>query len=426
MNEVKETLILLPDNHPFLGMSLASYSMMNGITVVHEWKFEDKNMEHLTDLFKIPLGNVHRQDDSSFEEWPCTIAEIRDTNTTMVCSKFMTGSQKTAKYYAFSFFIRYDRMKKNPELQEILTNRVVDCAAICKQTLLQPGRPFLWITPKITQILTELCFILDCKAVDRPIGKLDGNVEFYSAALTAHLCSEMTTVIEHDGSQASTDLYNFLAQFLLPYQRELSSIEPHACAAPGLFLQCVVPQKDLPLENLMEFQRPWTWIQPSKKAIMRSPDIETQLSVFVSYRRFSYLTMDLTDEDRHAQIQKMVKKYRMHLTWEPLSAQWCTDAIKVIAAVPNHIKKVICEQKVGELVNMAIALVEAIDSLLSVSEAAFIQPDQKTELSKELGIRKDDDEMRMIVSVAQIFDKRIYRRVQGGRKEMVMKMIHTL
>ena len=251
------------------------------------------------------------------------------------------------------------------------------------------------------------------------------DLEFYTYVLNSHLETQMTTIIEvkDAGGKEYLNLFNFLAHFLLPYQRQLSSDKVHDMIIPGFFLQVVGPQtnKVFPYEKLLRFNRPWTYIVLSEKKIIKSQNIDSHLSSFHEYRNNIMLNPKITQKESESSIIKLQRTYRKET---PLKTKLFSNFISDLQKLPIRMRSIACQQKLGEMINKAIALMEAVTQLISETGASFVSPKPAKDICSKIGISLE--ETKIIVSIAQLFDSKMYRRMYSEREEVLMQMVVTI
>ncbi|OHT08458.1 hypothetical protein TRFO_23064 [Tritrichomonas foetus] len=431
--DINHTQIRLDTDHPFYSASVASYDMKSGIHIVYSWDFEtEKTIINECEFFKVPLLNVHhRQKEQLMKQYPTTIVNNESLNTSMISVLFRHQLLKNIIFYSFAFFIRYDKLSRindNCNVNDLLTSRAIELTSRI-QFYIVNDLPLLSLTPKIQKVTDEVAGIINSGLLSTyPNTSIFNNaysnssdIQFLSIALTAHLESQMTTVIEIDEKKNcdNSPLFAFLSLFLLPSQKQLSSSKIRSNPIPGLFLQCVSPRSLLPIEILLKFNRPWTWIRVNKKQIFKSRDIETHKAAYNLYRDSVVLKPDIKDEEIKARTQRCKKKDECYE--EIKGTEWTLLTIKLLLKIPNHMIRTIANQKLNELLQKAVSLINATDYYLSKIEGCFLQPNQVKEVCNSLNISEEEKEL--IIPLANIFDKQICNRLCTLREEVLKQMV---
>ncbi|KAH0791396.1 hypothetical protein GPJ56_004611 [Histomonas meleagridis] len=273
----------------------------------------------------------------------------------------------------------------------------------------------------LSKIFSECKTIVNC---DVKPGKLilPNSIDemFYNKCLTSHLQTQMTTIIETPNLEASLSLYSFLSHFLLPEQQSLSDPTPHHTVIPGLFLQCVTPQP-LPHQKLFQFKRPWTWVNVSQKEVHQYPNIDTQKQIFNEYTTNVLFSDDSESPEAKQLIAKLTRLYQK---FEVFPTQWSRKTIDMISSRRSFAER-ICEERMLEMVNMSILLVNMIDETLANGKLKYLQTNQINSIMKLLELN-DKMELRMVCAVAELFQNGSYSKVFAGRNQAIRQMMNSI
>jgi len=181
-------------------------------------------------------------------------------------STFTSKNGNSLTYYSFILIFSSSKIIDSQYIYSEIEDQTSYCAKLCHYCF-QNSKDLFLITPNIRAALENLIF-----CISFPITKslsvfslpsdLSSSSEqnFYATALSSHLQTQMTTIIEIEKNNDYLPLFAFLSKFLLPQQLALSSAEPHPLPVPGLFLQVTTTRPTVPFDTLMQFKRPWTWI----------------------------------------------------------------------------------------------------------------------------------------------------------------------
>lgn len=323
-------------NKALSGIFIGSFDLLTGIRLCHQKQFKELTEQQIDDIIKISLSNVHRQEQKYFENFSISTIEIECYQLIITNAVFNISITKNKyAYYSVGLIFDSKEIRKNEHLTEMFIFWTKILAYNVKNILLQSNSKqevtnidYSSLDDLIERISDE-CSTLTQSQIDNLLSfdiikPFDQN--FYATALTSHLQTQMTTVIElpsfddndvqnnsissnsnklqvqqnptktksnpknsktqtpkstsiKDSESIITfqsttskfnDLFCFLAHFTLPSQLELSSLEVKSYPTPGLFLQCVCSQKVAPEEFLSISPRPTTWIRLQNMKIYRT------------------------------------------------------------------------------------------------------------------------------------------------------------
>ena len=411
------------DDHPFYAVTIGTYTIRNGIKTKIIWTF-NRPLPNIEELNKIPLGTVHRQADSVFKEYPSSRIDLDSLNLSMFCTTFLYLNKTDHSYYCLCLYLN-SSISKTPQFNDLIFNRLQAVSHTILFTIKNEGQ-LNSLTNKIRSLTYDCMNIIEAGIHKSLFIRLppSNDHSFFSLALTSHIETMMTTIIEISEGIDHMPLFDFLAQFLLPYQAQLSQNDISNQPIPGLYLQVVQQHASFPLEIMMQFERPWTWIRMSKKQVFQSPDYTSQGIAYKDYRTNILLSPDIVNDNEEVRLRFTLLKKNYIIT-NPEISEWSSKIVKKLDSISPELRVLFIQQKLNELIRRSITLNNMMDHLLSSSNVNFLQGDQLTALGKALNI-KGKDEMKIAVAIASIFDPKAYSRAYGGRREVFSRMIVML
>lgn len=414
---LRHVILNFPDDHPFLGMGIASYDMLKGIEKQFEWDFlPSKGQVPQSNLYKIVLGNVHRQQENAMNEIIPVSLDIPQHGCYLFCSIFGIKINEKTVFYIYGFFLQHDRVRQNLDIISILLKKAIDGASKIKATLLEK-QPIHEATHYIQRLASEINAIMKLKIpYNLPFIPIASNDQiFYANALFSHLVTQMVTIIEANSFEEAFPLFSFLSKFLLKSQYSLSSCNINEEPLPDLHLQIVKEKENIPMIRMLNFKRSWTWIRLKSRVIYESPDITSQKRYFEIYRNF--------DPNDMSESGKRMKKYLETYNLRPITRSfWGASIVSKICNSLPTVSTYICERTMNTLVIKGILLVDYVKSL---GEIAFLQNAQIEEAKERLEI-ESDELFYVIVSIADLIDNSIHLKVFAGKKAMVMSMMASI
>lgn len=423
---VDRVKIIINENHPWYAIAVGSYDIRSGIKVPIIWSFvEPKKFTNVEDLFKITLGNVHRQANQYFTTFPCERIDIKDKNLVMFTSSYLIPQQNRMNCQSLAFFLRGDMVMRNPYINAIIYDQVQPLAMKIKK-LIQSDENLLQITDIIREVSITIQQILKAGIISFPITNLISNYDtaFLTKALSSHLQTQMTTIIEASDFDECSLVFSLISNFLLPEQLKLSSDLINEEPIPGLFLQIVSPQNNtqLPYNILLQFSRPWTWINMHKMQIWQSPNLVDHHQHFVKYRDSIKNIPEMTENQKKQTFSRIVRSYSRY---EPSITSWSVDIIKHIIRLPKSFVRQYCEQKLAELVHKSVILIELVEDIMIDGKVKFLGVEHKAQISQLLNISGKDD-LASLASLANVIDSSIFKKVYNGRNEVFKQMLVTV
>jgi hypothetical protein len=189
---------------------------------------------------------------------------------------------------------------------------------------------------------------------------------------------------------------NFLAHFLLPFQREFSTLEvlPNPC--PHLFLQRVEHGKKVS-DEMVKFARPVTWIKCGSKSRIR---------VFKSPGTFEEQTLCHEKYvgkmiDDFLGLSKSVVECRPDA--EIREAPWALVSMHLIQNVPGEMRGMMCEQQLNWVVRCAKSVIAIVRERINSGTMRFGESLEK-ELEEMLKLAGSGD-WDIVMGLTQLFDK---------------------
>ena len=422
MSDLSMIRVFLKDNN-FHNIALASYGMLNGIEILANWTFRDDQEIDLYELFKIILSNVHTQNMCYYEDNPCSRMDTEQI--TVFYSIFLSNynSSRTIPF-CIAFFIDPAKIQKSPYINDLIMKRLYSITSLVKACMQEIDFTFANLTPKIRSIAISCGFVLQ-SGIEKPMFKLpnQSDIDFFAACLQSHLQTQMITVIETKDMKSAAPLFNLLAHFLLPEQMKFSLKELNAFPVPGMFLQCISPQDDIPYQELFQFSTPFTYIRLDERKVYASTNFILQNSIANEYAESILFAVGISDNEVAIRMNKIKKQFDMKEVDE--TCDYIKDLFKSFYKVSEDYCYVLCQQKLAELVQRAVLAIEISTSMCTQTKKSYLVQSQKDVIS-ELLQNPGKEEMKMIISIAQMFDDTIYKRFYAGRQEILKQIIVTI
>ncbi|OHT13202.1 hypothetical protein TRFO_16766 [Tritrichomonas foetus] len=424
MAEISTIRVILKEGQCFHNIAIASYGMLSGISILSNWQFRENQEIDLMNLFKVTLSNVHMQNTCFYDDIPCSRIDAEDI--TVFSSIFVIPVNNRMTPHCIAFFIESKYVKKSPYITNLIYKRLHLISLLVKSSITENDFIYANLTPDIRSIALSCIFVFEA-GIDHE--KIEFNtlflndITFYAACLQSHLQTQMVTVIETDNENNAKLLFDLLSFFLLPEQRKLSSRKIHEFPVPGLFLQCISPQSEIPYPEFFQFTTPITYVRLNEKTIFSSNNCILQNMIANEYAESILFAVNLTEEEHYVRMSKLKKQYSMEEIIKP--AESIINILKSFGKVPLSFCPVICQQKLAELVQQAVLIIEISNSMVEQSKSKYLSSTQKmiiSELLQNLG----KEEMKMITAIAQMFDEKFYQRFYSGRQEVFKQMIVTI
>ena len=395
-----EKISISIEKNPCIAAAVARFDLLKGVKVDYRWFFSDEEMKiKFEDIFKTALGNVHRQEEKYFLECSISTTDIHQFDWILVTSIFCLPKKPDSVYYSLGFVFTRSMMKNNIYFQNFMNLKIKILSDLLKACITE-NKSLSTLTSPIIAFVTNISQISLCGISDIPKCDFsDIDSSFLALALTSHLQTQMTTIIECKTSHDSKNISSFLANFLLPAQLEMSSMIVHPIPIPGLFLQCVERQKVAKHELMIKFQRPVTWIKLSDFSIEQT-DIEScdfQNISSLSYKYYYYFHLGAK-----AKVNQLLQQYRIEQVKVP--SPWACLTTQSIIQSPKFTQEIICEIQMGAIIRTAIAYI----SLLLEKEKQYpvenhlLSNYSYESVSKTLKLVRNDD-LKIVKSISNLF-----------------------
>lgn len=472
-------------NRPLSGVFIGSFDLLTGIRLCHKKVFKELTDQQIEDIIKISLSNVHRQEQRSFENFSVSSIEIHCYKLLVKCAIFNISSSKNRyHYYSVGLIFDSNNIRKNEHLNEMLIFWTKVLANNVRNLLVQnnPKQDTSYVNysslGNLINRISDECLALAQSKIDilpsfELIKPFDEN--FYATALTSHIQTQMTTVIElppfEDNepfnfqnlqtsqknkintiskvkppiSRATSlneqesnipyqpfnhkfiDLLHFLSHFILPSQRELSSLNVKNYPTPGLFLQCVCSQKVTPEEYLSISPRPTTWIRLQDMKIFRTNEkffleqyrsaIQSNLyttnendsnnsSISPYFKPF----WPISSKSKKDQINKMII---LTMSLNNCSS-WASSTVSMLQCSPKFARNMAAEQQMTSIIRLTFAFIAVKNESLELQneDHECLSAKQISEIQNKEFDSLSNDDLLMITSLSQIFDENTYRQMQ--------------
>jgi hypothetical protein len=411
-----------------IAAAVASFDMISGIKVIHRWLPRDDDISgNLVDVFKITLSNVHRQSEQAYAEAAVSTVEIQSLAWFVVNSIFILARKPRSIYYSVGLVFDTRAIPETPHFAEILIYWCRVLSRASKHCLIANVQ-LNSLSPLIENIIGELAIVAQNSIPRAPAFEIipaDNRLNFL--LLTAHFQSQMTTVIEAGATKGSPALALkigcFLAQFLLPFQRQLSSLALLPRPSRHLYLQLVEKQVRDRDEMILAFGKPVTWVMltdrdDSPVIIWRCSGQEDQ-KLQDDYIEASVIGK-LTGDDTSARIEELKRRTRKDPVVSP--APWATGTVTLINWVPKNARAAICEQQLGAMLRCAISIVAIVREKQVGSAGATVDQYEK-EIQRALKLTGADWEMAF--GVAQLYDRGIGGALDAGSKKGLARSLSS-
>jgi hypothetical protein len=428
---MSEGRISVPDpSNLLIAGAVASFDMVSGIHVCYRWLINDPvDRRNLEDVFKITLSNVHRQREQAYSECAISTIEIQSLSWFLVNSIFVIPRKPRSIYYSVGLVFDTRKTPETPHFAEIL---IYWCRllALSAKRLLLSNLPLHPLASIIETAASELCVVAQNSIPRRPhFDVAPSDQRQYFLFLTAHFQTQMTTVVECGASRASEEdalrIGSFLAQFLLPFQCELSTLSILPKPSRHLFLQIVEKQKIDSLDHMLTFGRPVTWIQLSDrrdepaKVIKPVGSPEEQRILYNQYLEITIIDKLAGDESVPTKLTELRQRFRVDAVVTP--APWAIGTVSLILWVPKNARRAICEQQLGAMLRCAISIVAIAHEKSTAGQLTQGEQNER-EIQRALRLTGTAD-WEMAVGVAQLYDRGIRSIFDVTNKKMIARAL---
>ena len=395
------------DGKLLLAAGVAYFDMVSGIKVCYKRKMSSAIADSdIEDLFKIVLANVHRQSDDvyvnfqrpsegEYSKLRASVIEVTSDNWLMVHCVFISSVEKKPKPVHYSVGLIFD-LEKTPGSPHFRKTIELWCCVLARAigALTSQGKDIA----KASVILDDIASVVNVASTHSisvlPELERDPSEKHnYNRLLSSHLTTQMTTVIEVlDGDHRKYS--HFLAHFLLPYQREMSTLDILDKPCPHLFLQCVKNQEKEDRSKIMaSFCRWVTWVKCSSKGIDISQFYlpqENPRRYFDDYIEQTIIKRLLPDESG----SKPGLKIELNKDFGRLPS-WVLSTVEMMSRVPPSAAPAICEQGLQKLIRWAICMVATLKN--SNKE----QAEEREKILQKLKLQNEDREL--VLSIARLY-----------------------
>ena len=254
--------------------------------------------------------------------------------------------------------------------------------------------------------------------------------------------------------QETKSLCSFLSHFMLDYQLYHSSDQIKSKPIPGLFIQCLNHEeidKIGIIEIMLQFETPTTFVILPSRIIISTPSPEKQKIANEEYKQ----SMLLDDINRKKRLTHLVSQYTKQIKIINHSAPLASAIISLIMQGSITSSNIIAKQQMDSIIRLSFTLISLIDEYIfkksnlnssqeindmalamvqqtpKISGNSFfrtqkvlqrsnsfsftaIPNDKIIEIVKELNLTGIED-FNLILSVAQLFDKIILKKVYGNK-----------
>ena len=405
------------ESPPLIAAGIASFDLVSGIKVAGQWLPNQGNLKiPLVDILKITISNVHRQREEALFQFFTSTSDLQSVGLFVVSSYFMIQKKKDKNVY-YNVSLVFDRNAIDAtRFSSFLEEECREIAYTAKSTI-SSNAPLTQLDLLI-QRTNEVCQILARSGVSKLPNLIvhPSDAAFFGLILTAHLSTQMNTVIETNNPDEAEKYANFLAHFTLPNVLEHACLDYLPAPVPGLSIQMVSKQPDTTEDFLLAFRTPTTLIRMPEKLVISTPSADTQERAHGDYA----LAMALDYNQRQAKIAQLKMQYKNSLvTVRP--APWATATLAIITQMPKLSHPLICRQQLNSIIGLSLALIEFVDEKLSLAPSGYLQSDDLNELVKTLKLTGKDD-LSLVVAVAQMFDQSLPRKLFLSRKDVFMQI----
>jgi hypothetical protein len=334
--------------------------------------------------------------------------DVQNLDLIIATSIFMIKKKPLNIYYSLALVYDSSSPLQTKNSSSMFRSYSSFLAAIAKNLILQ-NDDIKKIQPMINETRKK-CFIY-AKSKITKLPNLDvspADSLFLSIVLSSHLKTQMTTIIEAETKEEADIVSSFLSHFLLPYQLEHSSLELNDTIVNGLFLQCVKPQEMYIDELMLTFRNPTTYVKLRDRVIFMTPNAEKQKLIYEDWRD----SLMLDKQSMKRKIGAIRGQHKIYLKKVTVPCPWAMVTLSLITQVPPESQNKICELQFDSIIRIALAAARYCDDI--VDESPLLNADACEEMCKELRLSGNDD-LSMVLSVAQIFDNSLSLKIVQRR-----------
>jgi len=396
---------------------VASFDMVSGIRVIHQTHKSDR-IDHATlcDVFKIVLGNVHRQSEQAYQDASISTVELQSLNCLLVSSIFVLQKKRQSVYYSVGLLFDTQMMPQYPEFIDVLVSWSKLIAKVAKLRLaknfaLKELDEVIELIDEDTKLVSHSGISLSTK-----ISISESDFYLYALLLTAHFHTQMTIVIESANSQAehAQQIARFLAHFSLPYQRQMSSLDLLSHPSPHLYIQCVEQQSESVYADwMLSFDRPVTWVKlPERRdgQVKISQSKEPLDVQRVCHENFVAARFVFKSETEDGEMNRKFGEIREKFAVVDLAipAPWTLARMKLLLNTPEDARSLFCEVELASIMRCAISLVAWAHDRLSSGMNESMEKD----LQQALGLLGKAD-WDMVLALARLYSKDVAAKLAG-------------
>ena len=407
------------ENPPLIAAAIASFDILSGIKVMNQWLPNHGTLPiPLLDILKLTLSNIHRQKEEALLQFVTSTSDMQQVGLFVVSSYFMIQKKKDKIFYNVSLI--FDRNSIDPKrFSPYLEEECREIAYTAKSTI-SSNSPLSKLDVLI-QRTNEVCQILSRSGVSKlpDIVVHPSDAAFFGLILTAHLTTHMNTVIESNNPEEAEKYGNFLAHFTLPNILQHACLDYLPAPVPGLSIQLVSKQPDTTEDFLLRFRSPTTLIRMPERLVISTPSADTQERAHGDFM----IANAIESGQRQIKIAQLKMQYKNSLI-QVKPAPWATATVAVMTQMPKNTHSLICRQQLNSIIGLSLAVIEFVDEKLSLSKSAFLQPDEINDIIKTLKLTGKND-LSLIISVAQMFDQSLQRKLFLSRKDVFMQFTNV-
>lgn len=438
---------------PLSAIFIGSFDLLTGIRLCYQWNFGSLIEEQLESIAKITLSNVHRQEQTAFENGSISTIELQCyqcTVITLIYKQSHITKINSCAYISVGIVLNTNILHENEELKYIyifwtrfLGNLIKNLVDSNRNKTEISNIDFSPLNHIISRISYESTFLFTSQIISVPSLMISPHLDitFFSNALTSHLQTQMTTILEFpyadettnmdsshrrssldlESSPSSDPLACFLANFTLPYQRKLSSLKLLPNPINGLFLQCVSAQKISPEEYLSNSIRPTTWIRIQDQKIFRTHE-RYFVDQYQNALHSTFLSTDQQSGDDNSLspyslksikliYSKKFKKDQSHFRIILQPAPFVKGIVSKLIQCQKHLRNLGFEQSLNSIVRQAFCLITVKNDKLNGADSLNL--DQIHEIQHQVLNITNNDDFLVIISIAEIFDHNTYKQMSS-------------
>lgn len=424
MESASSIHVIISEPHPFISIIASSCGLQCGISIENVWNFNNDNFnlknENYLESFRMILSTAYSKGD--INDFQCSRYDT-SFGITIFNTLFLENPGDKKKFYSLACFLDSKSIKSSPYINELIYQRMHFLGLKYQKYLTNNEIEMDQLTTIVRNVAIECTFIFSC-GLNQLITEIPkvSNINFYSQCLTAHLQTQMTTIIETPDITSCGEIFSLLSCFLIEEQRNLSSQRLNQQPISGLFLQCVKPQREIPYQILFQFQRPWTWINIKNKTVICFSDFNVQQAIYKDYTTNFLFSNNINEQKAHLMFQKYLSYYKEN---QVTQSKLTDDIVKNLTKTTINLYKIYCNQKFFELTQRALILNDMCNEVQSNTRKNLLRSNEINIICQNMDIH-ERNELKIIVAISQLFDKHIYRCFFSWRKETIQQMVSCI